>query len=130
MTFWVSKYHHGDRSGLGFVKEKKPESFPLTNQRGSTKSYAQVLKSPIKKEKWKENDLSFHDKDRTHEEPKRQVINRNQKIFLIHFYLVITLVINPWNARLMKKFISTRRMQLKSWRYGIITSLDFSKVLI
>ena len=40
-----------DRSGLGFVKEKKSESSPLTNQRGSTKSYVEVLKKPVKKEK-------------------------------------------------------------------------------
>ena len=39
-----SQRSSNDRSGLGFVKEKKPESFPLTNQRGSTKSYTKVLK--------------------------------------------------------------------------------------
>ena len=66
-----------DRSGLGFIKEKKSKSFPLANQRGSTKSYAEVLKSPVKKEKCKEYALSFHDKDIIHEELKRQVINRN-----------------------------------------------------
>ena len=75
-----------DRSSLGFIKEKNPESSPLTNQRGSTKSYPEVLKSPVKKEKCKEHALSSHDKDRTHEDPKRQVININQKIFLVHCY--------------------------------------------
>ena len=44
------------------------------------------MKSPVKKEKCEENPLSFHDKVRTHEDPKRQVINRNQKIFLGHCY--------------------------------------------
>ena len=42
-----------DRSGLGFIKEKKPKSFPLTNQRGSRKSYAEGLNGPVKKEKCK-----------------------------------------------------------------------------
>ena len=41
----------GDRSGLGFVKEKKPESFPISNQEGSKKSYAEILKTPTKKER-------------------------------------------------------------------------------
>ena len=41
------------RSGLGFIKEKNPESFPLTDQRGSTKSYVEVLNIPVKKEKSK-----------------------------------------------------------------------------
>ena len=54
-----SQRSSSDKSGLGFVKEKKPESFPLTNQRGSTKIYVEVLKSPIKKEKCKEHALSF-----------------------------------------------------------------------
>ena len=48
-----SQRSSSDRSGLGFVKEKKQERFPLTNQRGSTKSYVEVLKSPVKKEKCK-----------------------------------------------------------------------------
>ena len=39
-----------DRSSLGFVKEKNPESFPVTNQEGSKKSYVEVLKTPAKKE--------------------------------------------------------------------------------
>ena len=71
---------------MGFVKEKKQKSSPLTNQRGSAKRYDEVLKIPVKKEKCKEHALSFHEKDRTHEEPKSQVINRNQKIFLGHCY--------------------------------------------
>ena len=83
-----SQRSSSDRSGLGFVKEKKLKSFPLTNQRGSTQSYAEVLKSPVKKENCKEYALSFHDKDRTHEELKRKVINRNQKIFLGHWQVI------------------------------------------
>ena len=75
-----------DRFGLGFVKEKKIESSPLNNQRGSTKSYAEVLKSHVKKEKCKEYALSFHDKYRTHEELKRQAIKKNKKILLGHCY--------------------------------------------
>ena len=110
-----SQRSSSDTFGLGFIKEKKPESFPFTNQRGSTKSYAKALKSPVKKEKCKYV-LSFHDKERTHEEPKRQVTNKYQKIFLGHCYFVIILVIKPWNARLMKIFMSTRRMHLKNQR--------------
>ena len=49
----------GDRSGLGFVKETKPESFPVTNQEGSKKNYAEVLKTPAKKERSKKDDLIF-----------------------------------------------------------------------
>ena len=64
----ISSY---DRSVLGFIKEKNPESFPLFNQRGSIKSYVEVLKNPIKKEKCKEYALPFHEKDKTHEELKR-----------------------------------------------------------
>ena len=51
----------GDRSGLGFVKEMKPESFPITNQEGSKKSYAEVLKTPAKKERSKKNGLISQD---------------------------------------------------------------------
>ena len=29
-----------DKSGLGFVKEKKPKNFPITNKKGGKKSYA------------------------------------------------------------------------------------------
>ena len=44
-----SQIPSGDRSGLGFVKEKKPEIFPITNQEGSKKSYVEILKTPAKK---------------------------------------------------------------------------------
>ena len=56
-----SQIPSSDRYVLGFVKDKNPESSPLTNQRGSTKSYAEVLKSLVKKEKCKEHALSFHE---------------------------------------------------------------------
>ena len=39
-----------DRSGLGFVKEKDPKSFLVTNQEGSKKIYADVLKTVAKRE--------------------------------------------------------------------------------
>ena len=40
-----------DRSGLGFNKEKKPECFSFTNQGGNKKSYAEALKSPVKRKR-------------------------------------------------------------------------------
>ena len=52
----------GDRSSLGFVKEKKPQSFPVTNQEGTKKSYAEVLKTPTKKERSNKADLISQDK--------------------------------------------------------------------
>ena len=39
-----------DKSGLGFIKEKKLESFHVTNQEGSKKIYASVLKTLAKRE--------------------------------------------------------------------------------
>ena len=59
-----------DRYGLGFVKEKKPESFPITNQEGSKKSYAEVPKNPSKKERSKKVGLIYQDKNRNNLEPK------------------------------------------------------------
>ena len=44
-----SQRSSSDRSGLGFVKEKKPERFPVRNQEGSKKGYVEVLKTPAKK---------------------------------------------------------------------------------
>ena len=71
----------GDRSGLGFVEEKKPESFLVcTNQEGSKKSYAEVLKTPAKKERSKKADLNSQDKNRNNLAPKRP--NRYLEIFL------------------------------------------------
>ena len=66
-----SQRSSNDRFGLGIIKENKLESFPLTNQRGSTKSYVELLKSHVKWEKCKEYALSFHEKDKTHEAIKR-----------------------------------------------------------
>ena len=71
-----------DRSGLGFVKEKKPESFPITSQEGSKKSYAEVLKTPAKKERTKKASLISQDKNRNNLAPKRP--NRYLQIFLGH----------------------------------------------
>ena len=45
-----SQRSSSDRSGLVFIKEKKPESFPVTNKEGSKKIYVEVLKTPSKKE--------------------------------------------------------------------------------
>ena len=42
-----------DRFGLGFNKEKKPDCFSCTNQGGNKTSYAEALKSPVKKEESK-----------------------------------------------------------------------------
>ena len=60
-----------DRSGLGFIKEKKQESFPITNKEGSKKNYAEVLKAPAKKEGSKKTGLISQDKNRNNIEPNR-----------------------------------------------------------
>ena len=66
-----SQIPSSDRSGLGFVKEKKPEGFPITNQEGSKKIYAEVLKTPAKKERSKKVGLICQDKNRNNISPKR-----------------------------------------------------------
>ena len=60
-----------DRSSLGFIKEKKPESFLVTNQEGSKKSYPKVLKTLAKKEGSKKERLISQDKNRNNIAPKR-----------------------------------------------------------
>ena len=84
MTFRSSQRPSSDRSGLGFVKEKKPESFAITNQEGSKKSYAEVLKTPTKKERSKKASLISQDKNRNNLAPKRP--NRYLQIFLGHCF--------------------------------------------
>ena len=58
-------------SSFGFVKEKKPEGFPVTNQEGSKKIYAEVLKTPAKKERSKKSCLISQDKNRNDLAAKR-----------------------------------------------------------
>ena len=72
-----------DRSGLGFVKEKNLESFSVTNQEGSKKSDAEILKNPTKKE-IKKPGLNSQDKNRNNIAPKRP--NRYLHIFLGHYF--------------------------------------------
>ena len=73
-----------DSSGLGFVKENKPEIFPVTNQDGSKKIYAEVLKTPAKRERRKKVVLISQDKNWNNLAPKRP--NRYLQIFLGHFF--------------------------------------------
>ena len=56
---------------MGFIKEKKPEIFPVTNQEGSKKIYAEVLKTPAKKERSNKDGLISQDKNRNNLAPKR-----------------------------------------------------------
>ena len=67
---------------MGFVKEKKPDSFPVTSQEGSKKSYAEVLKTPTKKERSKKDGWISQDKNRNNLAPK--IPNRYLQIFLGH----------------------------------------------
>ena len=60
-----------DRSDFGFVKEKKLEIYPITNEEGSKKSYAEVLKTPVKKERSKKVGLISQDKNKNNLAPKR-----------------------------------------------------------
>ena len=73
-----------DRSSLVFVKEKKPESFSITNQEGSKKSYAKILKNPDKRERSKKPGLNSKDKNINNIAPKRP--NRYLHIFLGHCF--------------------------------------------
>ena len=57
-----SQRSSNDRSGLGFNKEKKLESFSFTNQGGNKKSYVEALKNPVKKEESKKDALKSQDK--------------------------------------------------------------------
>ena len=73
-----------DRYVLGFVKEKNPEIFPVTNQEGSKKSYAEVIKTPAKKEGSKKVGLISQDKNRNNTTSRRP--NRYLQIFLGQCY--------------------------------------------
>ena len=73
-----------DKFGLGFVKEKKPENFPITNKKGGKKSYAEILKTPSKKEVNKKVGLIYHDENRNNMAPK--IPNRYLHIFLGYCY--------------------------------------------
>ena len=73
-----------DRYGLGFIKEKNSESFSVTNQEGSKKSYAEVLRTRTKKERSKKAGLISQDKNRSNLAPKRP--NRYLHIFLGHCF--------------------------------------------
>ena len=66
-----SQIPSSDISGLGFVKEKNLEIFIVINQEGSKKSYAEVLKTPAKKEISKKVGLISQDKNRNNLAPKR-----------------------------------------------------------
>ena len=67
---------------MGFIKENKPESFLVTSQEGSKKSYAEVLKTLPKKERRNKADLISQDKNRSNIAHKRP--NRYLQIFLGH----------------------------------------------
>ena len=77
-----SQWPSSDSFGLGFVKDKNPESFPVTNQEGSKKRYVEILKTPTKREGSKKVGLISQDKNRNNIAPKRP--NRYLQIFLGH----------------------------------------------
>ena len=66
-----SQRSSSDRSGLGFSKENKPKCFSFTNQEGNKRSYAEPLKSPVKKEESKKASLSSQYKNVINIIPKR-----------------------------------------------------------
>ena len=90
-----------DRSSLGFIKEKNPESFLITNHQGSKKSYVEVLKAPAKKEGSKKAGLISQDKNRNNIAPKKP--NRHLQIFLGHFYSCFNFVHKELNCRTERK---------------------------
>ena len=69
---------------MGFLKEKNPKDFFVTNQEGSKKSYAEVLNTPAKREGSKKSCLISQDKNRNNIAPKKP--NRHLQIFLGHCY--------------------------------------------
>ena len=58
-----SQISSSDRSGLVFNKENNLECFSFTNQGGNKKSYAEALKSPVKKEESKKDSLKYQNKN-------------------------------------------------------------------
>ena len=72
MKSWITKDHRVIYLVWVLInKEKKPECFSFTNQGGNKKSYAEPLKSLVKKEESKKVVLSSQDKNRNNMVPKR-----------------------------------------------------------
>ena len=69
---------------MGFVKEKKPKKFPITNKKGGKKSYAEILKTPAKRKVNKKDGLISQDENRNNIGPK--IPNRYLQIFLGYCY--------------------------------------------
>ena len=75
--------------------------FPVSNQEGSKKSYAKVLKTPAKKEISKKYGLISQDKNRNNLAPKRP--NRYLQIFLGHFFACNNFGHKSLNCRTKRK---------------------------
>ena len=101
-----------DRFRLGFVKEKNPEIFPVTNQEGSKKSYAKVLKTLDKKERNKKDGLISQDKNWTNLAPKRP--NRHLHIFLGHCLACNNFCHKTLNCRTERKISEFKKTQVMS----------------
>ena len=92
-----------DKSGLGYDKAKKPKYSSFTNQGGNKRSYADVQKSPMKKEESKKSGPSY-EKNITNEVSKRLMTNRYQHIFLGHCYACNNFGHKVLNCRTLRKF--------------------------
>ena len=97
-----------DMFGLGFVKEKKPENFPITNKKGGKKSYAKILKTPAKKEVNKKAGLISQDENRNNIAPKRP--NRYLQIFLGYCYSCNNFGHKALNCRTKRKESEYKKM--------------------
>ena len=108
-----------------FIKENKPKSFPVTNQEGSKKIHAKVLKTPAKKEGSKKAGLISQDKNRNNITPKRP--NRYLQIFLGHCYSCNNFGHKALNCRTEERFLNTRRCHQVIDRREIRIFLQYSK---
>ena len=72
-----------DKSRLGFVKENNPEYSSSTNKDGNKRSYAVVLKSPIKREESKKSGPLLQ---RTDMIPKIPMTSKHQQLLLGNCY--------------------------------------------
>ena len=76
-------------------------------QEGSKKSYAEILKTPAKKERSKKVDLISQDKNRNNLSPKRQ--NRYLQIFLGHFFACNNFGHKALNCRIERKVYELKK---------------------
>ena len=106
-----------------FIKEKKPESFPITIHEGSKKSYAEVLETPAKNERSKKVGLISQDKNNL--APKRP--NRYLQIFLGHCFACNNFGHKSLNCRTERKVSERKKKSSSMIRREIIIFSHYFK---